>query len=108
LWYRLKQTDKNGNYEYSAIISVNSVNEKYTAIQAYPNPVTNRLTVKHGPASGQEQYSIRNMQGMMMIIQQPAAGSIQSSFNVQQLPIGTYLLVMSNGKEQLTEMIIKK
>lgn len=108
LWYRLKQTDKNGNYEYSAIITVNSVNEKYTAVQAYPNPVSSRLTVKHAPATGQEQYSIRNMQGMMMMAQQPAAGSIQSSFNVQQLPTGTYLLLVSNGKEQFTEMIIKK
>ncbi len=108
IWYRLKQTDRNGNYEYSTIITVNSVNEKYTAVQAYPNPVTSSLTVKHGPATGQEEYTIRNMHGMTMLLQKPATGSVQSSFNMQQLPTGSYLLVVSHGKEQFTEMLFKK
>ncbi|WP_026210659.1 T9SS type A sorting domain-containing protein [Flexithrix dorotheae] len=39
-YYRLKMVDKDGNFEYSKVISVNVVNDNQ-GILAYPNPITN-------------------------------------------------------------------
>lgn len=108
IYYRLKQVDINGSYEYSSIILVNSVNEAYTALSIYPNPAINTLTVRHSLATGQEQCSIRNMQGIIMAQKTLTAGSLQSSFDVQHLAAGAYIVVINNGTEKYTEMLLKK
>jgi hypothetical protein len=104
IYYRLKQVDKNGSYEYSSTILVNSMNDAYTALSVYPNPAISTLMIRHQLATGQEQCSIRNMQGVVMAQKTLAAGTLQSSFDVQHLPTGTYLVVVSNGKEQYTSI----
>ena len=86
----------------------NNSNENPAAIQAYPNPVCKKLVVKHPRATGQEQITIRNIQGAVLMQQKPAARSVQSSFDVQQLAAGTYFLVVFNGKEQYTEILLKQ
>lgn len=86
----------------------NNTNEPFTTTRAYPNPFSNRLTIKHQPATGQEQFTIHTLQGIALLQQRPAKGSVQSTFNTQQLPAGTYLLVLSNDKEQHTEVLVKK
>ncbi|MDF2189200.1 T9SS type A sorting domain-containing protein [Paraflavitalea sp. CAU 1676] len=108
IWYRLKQIDIDGRYEYSALAQVNNVNEHYTALRAYPNPATNRVIVSHEPATGKEQCAIHSMNGTVMVQAKPAAGSVQTTFDVQSLPTGTYLLVMTNGQAQNTTMLLKK
>jgi hypothetical protein len=108
LYYRLKQVDINGRYEYSSIVMVNSENNAYKAVSMYPNPVVSTITIKHQLATGQEQCSIRNMQGVALIQKTLTPGSIQSSFDMQHLPTGAYMVVITNGKEQYTEMLLKK
>jgi hypothetical protein len=108
IYYRLKQVDQNGDYEYSSITMVNSVNDTYTALSVYPNPVANTLTVRHQLATGQEQCTIHNMQGVVMAQKTLKPGTIQSSFDVQHLAAGAYMVVVSNGKEKYTEMLLKK
>lgn len=85
-----------------------NTNEPYTVTQAYPNPFSSRLTIKHQPATGQEQYTIHNIQGVTLLQHRPARSSVQSTFDTQQLPAGTYVLVLTNGKEQHTEILVKK
>ena len=76
-------------------------------IKAYPNPTRQQFTVKHKQATGHEQLTIRNMQGIIVQQQKPAAGSTQTTFNIHQLPKGTYLVALTDGKKQSTEMIVK-
>lgn len=45
-YYRLKQTDFDGNYKYSNIISATCNDELFKDIKIYPNPVTNELTIE--------------------------------------------------------------
>ena len=86
----------------------NNPDEPSIKTQAYPNPFTNKLTIKHQPATGEEQYTLYNIQGVALLQQRPARRSVQSTFDTQQLPAGTYVLVLSNGKEQHTEILVKK
>jgi len=108
MYYRLKQVDKNGRYEYSTTIAVTSENNAYRAVNLYPNPVTSTLQIRHQPATGREQCSIRNTQGIVLLQKTLAAGSVQSSFDVQHLPRGTYFVMITDGKEKYTELLVKK
>jgi hypothetical protein len=45
-FYRIKQISVNGNFQYSHIVKTNTGNCQQIAINAYPNPAKNLLTVK--------------------------------------------------------------
>ncbi|NJL15261.1 MAG: T9SS type A sorting domain-containing protein [Microscillaceae bacterium] len=45
-YYRLQQTDNNGNAEYSSIVATNCTDEKAANIKVYPNPISNKLTLE--------------------------------------------------------------
>lgn len=76
-------------------------------LRVYPNPANQQFTVKHQRTTGNEQLTIRNMQGLVMVQQKPAAGSTQTSFNANLFPKGSYLVTLTNGEKQYTEMLIK-
>jgi hypothetical protein len=59
-YYRLKQTDFNGDYEYSEIRSV-STNGVLEEIEIYPNPTEEKVTIK---GSAYELSSIRIMNSL--------------------------------------------
>lgn len=52
-YYRLKQVDYNGNYEYFSPISVNCKKEKLNTLDLYPNPTNGELFVKINNESGE-------------------------------------------------------
>ncbi|MFT6503594.1 MAG: hypothetical protein ACJASQ_003732 [Crocinitomicaceae bacterium] len=45
-YYRLKQTDNNGQFSYSQVMSVNNVTTGASDIQIYPNPTMNVVTLE--------------------------------------------------------------
>jgi hypothetical protein len=45
LYYRLKQMDNDGKFEYSDVISVNNAELTTVELDAYPNPFSDKLTV---------------------------------------------------------------
>ena len=61
-YYRLKQTDFNGQFNYSEIRSVNSAGFAKPEVYMYPNLVTNKLTIE-GKKSELNEISIYDMQG---------------------------------------------
>jgi len=44
-YYRIKQTDYNGKYSYSKIVSVNNQINKNLTIEIYPNPISKQFTI---------------------------------------------------------------
>jgi hypothetical protein len=47
-YYRLKQTDYNGDFEYSNIISIDNQDFSINEVRVYPNPVRDILTIENG------------------------------------------------------------
>ncbi len=45
-YYRLKQVDKNGSYEYSEIVSVIFTRSSQTSIRVYPNPINKNVSLR--------------------------------------------------------------
>lgn len=89
-YYRLKQVDLNGTYEYSNIIVLNNLSDKHYFI--YPNPVIDELfiDIKNTPIIT---YKIINQKGQLK-----KAGTIQAnnSIIVSDLPSGIYYLIIEN------------
>ncbi len=85
----------------------NTSSNETVDIKAYPNPASQHVTIKHERATGNEQLTIRSMQGMVMLQQKPARGSMQTAFNIYQLPKGTYLATLTDGQKQYTEILVK-
>ena len=64
-YYRLKQTDYDGQFEYSNIRSVKIEKPLSSKIEIYPNPTNNKITII-GNASELEQINIFNALGQDM------------------------------------------
>jgi hypothetical protein len=61
-YYRLKQTDFDGQFEYSKIKSINIEKLDNSHIEIYPNPFINKITVNADPTELQD-ISIFNTLG---------------------------------------------
>lgn len=91
-FYRLKQTDLDGRYVYSAISTVNF--DHAGRLQVYPNPVTSTLLVKG--LSGKASVRVLNLNGQVVKVVQTNAGTVVT-IDVSQLPVGMYLVETEDG-----------
>ncbi|MFT4023377.1 MAG: T9SS type A sorting domain-containing protein [Flavihumibacter sp.] len=82
-YYRLKQVDLDGKYEYSGIINVKYQYSKRASV--FPNPASDILSV----VTGENKFSVQviNMNGNVV-----ARFTNQKNLQIQQLPAGLYYL----------------
>lgn len=90
-YYRLKQVDYNGRYEYSKIISAMVVQRDY---HIYPNPTADVLYISHDTS-----YRIINSQGLVVL------NGTANRVDVSKFPSGLYVIRLSDGS---TEQFMKK
>ncbi len=93
-YYRLKQTDVDGNPTYSEIKEVNLVGG-FDDIIVFPNPVKNIFTVSGGLVKN-AQLSLYNSMGQV-IIPPFTIRDNQVSVNVSGISSGVYFMRLSNG-----------
>lgn len=84
-YYRLKQVDFNGNYEYSRAVSVRFSNRTLT-LSVSPNPVTDRLTIQ-GINTENGILEVVDPSGVVLMTVRNA-----TAINVGTLAAGTYVL----------------
>lgn len=89
-YYRLRQIDNNGTFEYSKIVSIDSKGAK-SKFTAYPNPVSKTITIANTEGG--------NFQIFDLLGQQVLAGKTAQQIDVSTLPQGTYILKV--GAEQV-------
>lgn len=103
-YYRLKQTDKNGSYEYSKIIVLKTNEKRLELTNIYPNPANDKLFLKTYSGIFQKMgVQIMDIQGRVVIALQPISLSIGetiSSVDVSKLKAGVYLIKMIGSNEQ--------
>jgi type IX secretion system substrate protein len=107
-YYRLKQTDFNGAYEYSDLVIIQNDKEIRTSI--FPNPVVgNTFYLSMEGSAGQEVLvTIFNTMGKRVysktILQQN--GSMVATINLPKMRSGLYILVGSTSKELFRQKLI--
>jgi hypothetical protein len=102
-YYRLKQMDFDGQFEYSKIVNVNLFSTN-NAITIYPNPVRDELTVTN--TENIENVVIYNALGQ--VVKQFAVNAEQLQINVSDLQEGIYTLRLQNKNgTMITKQFVK-
>ena len=111
-YYRLKQLDFLGSYEYFDEIEVD-VNGPLTFIleQNYPNPFNPSTNIKFSvPTTGQVKLAVYNLVGeeiAVLVNEIKEAGFYEVTFNAASLPSGTYFYKLdSPGAIQAKKMVL--
>ena len=104
-YYRLKQVDLDGEYEYSDIVSI-KMTRGFDEVSIFPNPVQYLLNVRmNTPLEKGSHIGIFNSLGVLM--QEVEIGNAEqlAPINVENLSAGTYFICIKNGNQDL---ILKK
>jgi hypothetical protein len=103
LYYRLKQTDKDGTYYYSKIVSVQTTEQVTARIQ--PNPVQNSFRVQLPDNMKNAVLAIYNAAGVQ--VHKQIINNMQQ-VNAQQLSAGVYYLSIQQGGKQFSLKMVKQ
>jgi hypothetical protein len=103
-YYRLKQTDFNGQFSYSQIIAVACIWDVAVNVQVYPNPVNNQLNIEINGNSQPVNFQIINSTGAIIyngILTQ------KTTLETTNFSPGIYLIRFINDNVDETKKIIK-
>lgn len=100
-YYRLKQMDYNGTFEFSKILDVRL--HKHVNIQVYPNP-TNHSIWLSGLNDSLQSVEVWTLDGKRVIKQQ--MNNDQNELVLGQLPKGQYLIRLHVDQEEVTKKVL--
>jgi hypothetical protein len=103
-YYRLKQTDYDGQYEYFAPSVL--LYEPDNLFKVFPNPTVDFFHISTSCELTNAKINIKNLNGQNEITAEPTSGH-QTSINVSTLPKGVYLLEVVFPEGVLSKRIIK-
>ena len=108
-YYRLKQIDFDGKFEYSKILSVKLKGDQTTLSEAYPNP-NNRGTVNIDFNTANESHwniSVLDVAGKLVAAEERSIskGSSRQTFSFNKVESGIYFLKIENGEERFYKKV---
>ena len=110
-YYRLKEVDNNGLYNYSQIVLVNLPSSNSVSLKVYPNPVLTQMNITFN-AKESKLYHLQLIDalGKTVISKQIncAKGSNAIQWNVAQLTAGEYILKASEKEISPIKIIRNK
>jgi hypothetical protein len=107
-YYRLKQVDQDGHFEYSKIAELNVKNYQ-SVFSVFPNPAVDKITLFASEGFGQGYYAqLYQKNGALLKTQILMTGNSQL-MNVADLPNGVYFIriVDENGGTRFTQSLLK-
>ncbi|MBN4071097.1 T9SS type A sorting domain-containing protein, partial [Crocinitomix catalasitica] len=109
-YYRLKQTDFDGNYHYSKPISINVINNNET-FKVFPNPTQHSAEVFFNSVSEDEtEIKIIDASGRVVFSQtiNSTIGTNRIDLNTAEFAEGVYFLTLTNKFEMLGTKFVKE
>lgn len=97
-YYRLKQVDFDGDFEYSKIISFNNDNLQNMSMSVYPNPVlsNSQVTVTGFAVFGVKQIMLVDMNGAQINLN---TQTNNNQINLPNVSAGNYVLVIQENSK---------
>ena len=93
-YYRLRQVDLDGRYDYSAVVAIGRP-EGEGGVQVFPNPATDRLTIATQTPTD---FAVVNMMGQVLLRGRTNGGDLYRLALPTGMANGTYLLRMGDGR----------
>ena len=109
-YYRLKQTDFDGQYSYSNTITLTSDNAKNNVAKAFPNPLSSNTPLSILPSldwSGYVSVQLTDVTGRVVYQQTKAIDGNILTVETSSLSNGLYFLQLKNGLEMQTIKVVK-
>lgn len=110
-YYRLRQVDTDGSFEYSKIISALRKSDKFNAISISPNPTSDVLNIVV-ETKNEDDLELNLLDVFGKVIKQQKTtvqqGLNNKSLDIQDLPNGIYFLQLQQGTEKIIRRIIKE
>ena len=108
-YYRLKQWDFNGEFQYSKIISIENKSKKQ-GFTIYPNPAIGNITVQSSTTKTYNRtVEVVDMIGRKVTSLTLPANQNVININTQNFGNGVYLVRVNDGNEMIIEkLVIKK
>lgn len=105
-YYRIKQTDYDGNFEYFNIIAVNYIFSENFEVKIFPNPAQNHIFVNAQGFNGSVKVQINDMAGnkVLDILQ---SGNENIKIDISNLLSGVYLINVMIGNSLQQFKLIK-
>ena len=113
-FYRLKQIDVDGSFEFSPVVEVYfGAPDKFELAQNYPNPFNPATTISYTiPEAQQVQLTVYNVLGKeiaTLVNKQQPAGNYKVFFDGSDLPSGIYIYKLQAGNfVQTRKMMLVK
>jgi len=110
-FYRLKQVDFNGTYEYSDEVEVGAIRiTSFNLEQNYPNPFNPTTNIKYSvPEAGNIILAVYNVVGeevAVLVNGYTEAGIFDVSFDASNLPSGVYLYKLQSANSVQTKKMM--
>jgi hypothetical protein len=113
IYYRLKQVDVDGHYEYSNIASVEvkSAQQIFHIISTYPNPFADHFSVSFfAPAAESVRVSVYDVRGALVseeMVNAETGMNVYSIPNASKLASGFYTMNISAGGKNYSVKMLK-
>ncbi len=105
-YYRLKQFDFDGAFEYSEIRTIKL--EKSDDIEAFPNLASDRITLKRGTITTDDMLiHVYNTTGRLVFTQRLSRGTSSTTMDISNLLAGTYFIKIQDEKRTTTRQFMK-
>ena len=109
-YYRLKQLDLDGVFEYSKTISV-KVGRTDGNFNLFPNPAKGSVTIAHDSEySGKANFVLFDLTGKQVMGEQVAVeeGRFFTNINLESMPVGIYIAEFQAGTEVWKKRLVVK
>ncbi|WP_299761158.1 T9SS type A sorting domain-containing protein [uncultured Pontibacter sp.] len=104
-YFRLKQVDLDGTFEYSKVVTAAVALDQDTHL--YPNPAKgNVVKLQHPLASGSEKIVVWSASGVKLLEREVTKGSTETELNVKKLPKGMYQVVWQSSSARITKKLL--
>ena len=113
-YYRLKQIDFDGSYEYSNVIEVNlTLPIEFSLEQNYPNPFNPITSIQYTISSKQYVqllvYNVLGKEIAMLVNEEKPAGNYEVNFDASKLSSGVYFYQLQAGDFiEIKKMLLMK
>ncbi len=99
-YYRLRQTDYDGEFKFSEVISVDV---EHIDVEVFPNPTPGDIQIR---ISTKEKADIRITNSLGMVVKEIQLAN--EYINISELPNGIYFISISTSGETIVKRIIKE